>query len=224
MGRINESLMLKTKVKASSVTNLTDARYFAAWEVEWLGFNFDQGSESHLPMEMMKAISEWVDGVKIVGEFALHSTDEMRTAIDLLKLDGIQVSMLTDLDTLLELQSPVPVIKEVIIDAQTSAEDLRDTLETFQPQVEAFLINFEKNGISWENLRAGSPFSVATLQEMAQSFPLILSIDLPVDILIEIVNLIPVYGLSFTGGEEEKVGFKSFDELDDIFEALEVEV
>ncbi len=224
MGRINESFMLKTKVKASSVTNLTDARYFAAWEVEWLGFSFDHGSENHIPMEMMKAISEWVDGVKIVGEFALQSADEMRSAIDLLKLDGIQVGTLTELETLLELQSPVPVIKEIIIDAESTPDQLRETLEAFQPQVEAFLLNFDKNGITWESLRNGNPFSVASLQAIAQDFPLILSIDMPVNSLIEVMNLIPLYGLSFTGGEEEKVGFKSYDELDEIFEMLEVQV
>jgi len=32
------------------------------------------------------------------------------------------------------------------------------------------------------------------------------------------------YGLSIKGGEEEKVGFKSFDEVDEIFEVLTTEV
>ncbi|GJM33384.1 MAG: hypothetical protein DHS20C18_23850 [Saprospiraceae bacterium] len=215
--------MLKTKVKASSVTNLTDARYFAAWEVEWMGFNFDVGSESHIPAEMMKAISDWVDGVKIVGEFNLHTVDEIRAAIDLLNLDGIQVGMFTDLDALLELRSPVPVIKEIVIEKESSASELQHILEAFQPQVEAFLINFDKNGISWEDLRDSRPFSIADLQKMAEEFPLLISIDLPADILIEVVNLIPFYGLNFTGGEEEKVGLKSFDELDEIFETLEIQ-
>jgi len=45
---------------------------------------------------------------------------------------------------------------------------------------------------------------------------------LPEDTLSEILLLENLVGINVVGGEEEKVGVKSFDELDEIFEALEI--
>jgi hypothetical protein len=39
---------------------------------------------------------------------------------------------------------------------------------------------------------------------------------------VVLVNKIPIQGLTVIGGEEEKVGLMSFDELDDLMEDLEV--
>ena len=50
-----------------SITNLTDARYFSAWEVEWLGFNLSQGEENAISPLQVAAMREWVEGPKIVG-------------------------------------------------------------------------------------------------------------------------------------------------------------
>jgi len=84
--------MLKLSVKASQITNLTDARYFAAREVEWLGFNLDTGSENAIPPQQISAIKEWVEGPKIVVEFGLQSPDEIKQAVDYFDLDAIQVA------------------------------------------------------------------------------------------------------------------------------------
>ena len=105
--------MLKTNVKASSVTNLTDARYFAAWEVAWLGFNFDAGSDRYIQPQLMKAIREWVDGVKAVGEFNMQAPEEIRAAAELLALDAVQVGMFTDLSALDSLGLGVPSLEAV---------------------------------------------------------------------------------------------------------------
>jgi phosphoribosylanthranilate isomerase len=70
--------MLKTQVKASSITNLTDARYFAAWEVKWLGFNLDANAEDYIEPVKMKAMKEWVDGVEVVAEFGMQTASEIK--------------------------------------------------------------------------------------------------------------------------------------------------
>ena len=210
--------MLKTKVKASSVTNLTDARYFAAWEAEWLGFNLDAGSESYVAPQVMQAIKEWVDGVKIVGEFSLQSAEEVLQAADLLELEAVQLGMYTPDAALKALhQEEVPVLLEIVLESIDGLSDVVQQMEEKAPFVHAFLLNFDKNGIAWEQMDLSTK---EKLKEICLRHPLILSMGFKPDSLDEVLALQP-YGISVQGGEEEKVGFKSFDELDELFEQLE---
>jgi phosphoribosylanthranilate isomerase len=214
--------MLKTKVKASSITNLTDARYFAAWEVEWLGFNFDPMAEDYIQPQVMKAIKEWVDGVKIVGEFSMQPAEEIQEAIKLLELEAIQLSPFYTTEQVATLDVSVPIIQEIIISPEHSQEDILDTLESYHGLAQYFLLNFDKNGISWESIKNGNFLSSSFVSSISETFPFIISIDVQAEEIDNLLEKVQPAGLNLKGGEEEKVGFKSFDELDDIFEALEV--
>ena len=211
--------MLKTKVKASSVTNLTDARYFAAWEIEWLGFNFDTGSEAYIQPQVMQAIKEWVDGVRIVGEFSLQPAGEILQAADLLELEAVQLPMFTDTDTLQELhRAEVPVLLEVILETPGELATAGGRMEEQEPFVVAFLLNFDKNGIGWEQLDEQAR---QQLRSLCRDYRIILSMDFGAAALEEVLESVQPYGINVRGGAEEKVGFKSFDELDELFEGLE---
>ncbi|MCO6477946.1 MAG: N-(5'-phosphoribosyl)anthranilate isomerase [Phaeodactylibacter sp.] len=212
--------MLKTKVKASSVTNLTDARYFAAWEVEWLGFNFGPGSDTYIQPQVMKAIKEWVDGVKIVGEFSLQPAEEILEAADMLELEAVQLGMFTDVETLRKLQAQeVPVLLEIIVESPEKLAGIYNRLKGEAPFVEAFLLNFDKNGIGWGAL---SEEHRQQLHTLCRDYRIILSMDFRAGTLEEALDLVQPYGINVRGGAEERVGFKSFDELDELFEALEI--
>lgn len=216
--------MLRTKVKASAINNLTDARYFAAFEVEWLGFQLDPAGEHYVQPQVVKAIREWVDGVKIVGEFEMQSAAEIQTAMEMLQLDAVQVGMLTTVETLIELQSPRPVIKEIVVETGTGPADLQEILDPFVPHCAWFLLNFDKNGISWNQLQAGLPgLQLRDVQSLCAQYPVLLSLDLTPDELPVVMDTLSPAGFSFAGGEEEKVGYKSFDELDELLEQLIVE-
>lgn len=209
--------MLKTRIKASQITNLTDARYFAAREVEWLGFNLDTGTENFVHPHNIKAIKEWLEGPKIVGEFGMQDSSEIIAAIEFLNLDAIQVGMYADTNALAS--QSVSIIKEIVVEKTTDYNDLRNTLETNAANVAIFLLDYSKNNIPWKSLASNKN----TLKDLCHEFKIILSIDFEFAELLEILDSIQIYGLSLTGGEEEKVGFKSFDELDEILDALEVE-
>ena len=214
--------MLKTKVKASSITNLTDARYFAAWEVEWLGFNLDPLSENYIDPASMKAIKEWVDGVKIVGEFSSPSTQDIPEAVQLLDLDAVQFSPFSTVEEISNLAITVPIFLEVIIEPGQSEAAIRDLLEPYQGLVQYFLINLDKNGINWEAVKARRVLSADFLSELCETFPSIISIDVRKEDLTEFLEKVRPSGLNLKGGDEEKTGFKSFDQLDEIFESLEI--
>lgn len=209
--------MLKTKIKASQITNLTDARYFAARGVEWLGFNLDSGTENFIHPQNIKAIKEWLEGPKIVGEFGMQDSSEINAAIDFLDLDAVQVGMFADTSSL-ELKDAT-LIKEIVIENETDYYNLRSTFESESANVDIFLLNYSKNNISWTSLASKQN----ALKELCNRFKIILSIDFDLNQLNKILDTLKIQGLSLKGGEEEKVGFKSYDELDDILDALEVD-
>lgn len=213
--------MLQTKVKAGSVTNLTDARYFAAREATWLGFDLDDASDTYVPPKMVEAMREWVDGVEFVGEFNIASAATIKAMIEELKLDAVQVGMFTEIETLVDLQANVPVIKELVIEPETSPEFIDEQMELFQPWVQYFLLNFEKNNITWADMQEDVVFSRARLADWCERYPVLLSMNFNKNMLKSLLDALPVEGLCVKGGEEEKVGYKSFDELDEIFDALE---
>ncbi len=214
--------MLRTKVKAGSVTNLTDARYFAAWEVEWLGFNLDSGSDDYIDPRAMLAIKEWVDGVKIVGEFNLPEADTILSAIDNLELDQVQVGPFADHATLKALNARVPVVQELVIEKDTTADTIEAIFDQNQPLVAQFILNFGRNQISWEDIQAGHPFNMEQLREWAEEYAILLDINFEASHVNSILETVNPHGICVKGGVEEKVGYKSFDELDDLFEAIEV--
>ena len=213
--------MLKIKVKASDITNLTDARYFAAKEVEWLSFNFTEGVVGYIQPMKARAIFEWVEGVKIVGEFNNMTGDEINFYTEGWSLQTVQVGHFTPVDEVMKIKN-VPIIKEIVIEEFTNPDFLRKELLPFTPFIEVFQLSFDKNNISWETLKnPNAMITVEDLKEICEAFKIILSIDFQKDTLDEILKL-NLYGLNLKGGEEERVGVKSFDELDEILDALEV--
>lgn len=215
--------MLKTKIKAGSITNLTDARYFAAREVEWLGFNFEQGSDQYIEPIAMKAIKEWVDGVKIVGEFGTHAIEDIQKAIKILELDFVQVGMFTRKEELKKLQGST-IIREIVVEKSTSENDIVDCIKNLISEVDIFLLDFAKNGIDWEDLKNGHHIAIPFLKKLCAQCKVLLAINLSADNVIEVLEVLNPHGLHVKGGEEEAVGLKSFDELDDILDVLEIYV
>ena len=211
--------MLKTRIKASQVTNLTDARYFSAWEVNWLGFNFEAGTTNYITPTTMKAIRDWVEGPRIVGEFGMMVPENLAEVVDFFALDVIQVGHFVELDALIELRN-VTIIKEIVIDLDSKKDSLVTLLNTFTPHVEAFILDFEKNKITWTFLKNHTYWTVYWLKKLCQDYNIILSLDVNKSNVLEILEAIRPYGLNVVGGDEEKVGLKSFEELDDIFEIL----
>lgn len=64
--------MLSKKIIASNIRNLTDARYFAAWMVEYMSFDISAGSEAYIGPENIKEIIDWLAGPEFIGDFSGH--------------------------------------------------------------------------------------------------------------------------------------------------------
>lgn len=207
-------------LKANAVNNLTDARYFAAFGVEWLGFDFNPSSPTFSDISKVAAIREWLDGVKIVGEFHHPTIESLQETNSQLPLDAIQVDFSTPLDTLLEWNRALPVFKEILIPDHLNNFSLETEVNQYAPYVDFFLLNFNKYGIKWNTAIQKNVSPPKLLFELGQEYNLFFAIDINPTEIKAFVDVVQPYGFCIQGGEEEKVGYKSFDELDEILEAL----
>lgn len=215
--------MLKIKIKASGIANLTDARYFAAREVEWLGFRLGDGTDGTLSLSAVKAIAEWVDGVKIIGEFDFAPAAEILAASEQLRFDAVQVGMFTPAFEMEKLAG-LTVIKEVVVEKNASDSTLAAYLNEYASYCDYFLLDFSKSGIQWDDVKLGKPIALDTLEEMMRSHKIILALDFDAALAAEVLERLHPSALSLSGGAEEKVGLKSFEQLDAILDQLEMTV
>ena len=211
--------MLKTRIKASHITNLTDARYFAALGVEWLNFSLDPASQNFILPQELKAIKGWVEGPKIVGEFGMQEIEDIVQSVLLLQLDEIQVGPFFETTKLRERISQ-PIHQELIVETLSDLSSLAKQVEKHSAYIDYFVINFAKNGISWAALSA-EPDALSKLQALAAQHSVIVAFaELQAGKLSSILDQVVPYGLQLSGGAEEKTGVKSYDDLDAIFDQL----
>lgn len=209
--------MSKPEIIAGDVQNLTDARYFAAREVTYLSFRFDDSFNA----QQAAAIREWVGGVQMMGAFEVQEAGEIRSIAAFVQLNPIEISMLTDPTTAANLSKEFRLFQRIIIEPATSPAELLAHINNYRTWVDAFILDFRKNRIQYASLLAHHPLSGDFLPTLTHSTPIFLSIPIKAAELQPLLSLLKPKGLEIIGGIEEKTGFKSFDEVDELFDALE---
>ncbi|MEM8527171.1 MAG: hypothetical protein AAGG68_21200 [Bacteroidota bacterium] len=208
-------IMLKIDVQASAITNLTDARYFAAREAKYLCFDLSDGSTTP---QAVAAIKGWVDGMEIVGAFTAESVEEIEALADDLSLDVVQLGFFYQFADIEQLAN-YKIGKQIIVEPNVDWQNYETQLANLSPFVHHFILDFQKSNIAWSDL---TPIQVAQLKKWCIQHKIILDLPFQTDQLSELLQLAP-YAIDLKGGEEEKVGFKSYDELDDILDLLMIE-
>ena len=97
-----------------------------------------------------------------------------------------------------------------------------DQIQDFAPYCDHFILDFDKNGLSWSALQNGSVLSLELVKSLCEKYSILMGINCPAVDLNDFLNELKPTGLNVKGGEEEQVGMKSFDELDEVFEAIEI--
>ncbi len=210
-------IMLKLDVFAGTIANLTDARYFAAREAKWLGFNMDKMNPSAVSEMEVNAIKEWLDGVEIVGEFGDVSNEDLMGTVERIGFDAVLAGPFTSREAIEGLN--IPVFKEIVVEPAMSENDLSNLLEDFEGAVAYYVLDFDKNKV----VPGSSNISLEFLKELGEQYKLIVSFPWETYAIESAVQDASWAGILMRGGEEEKVGFKSFDDLDEILDFLEIE-
>lgn len=214
--------MLATKVLASGITHLTDARYFAAWEVDYLAFPLGEGVTEAISWDYLNALREWVEGPEIVAELGRVTDGSGWT--EALTTHNIKTVLLHE-DTPAEVAETmkaagITVIRQLVIDRFQRGEDVEATIAE-HPATDLFILGLE-DWITYKDVAEGAIFSTEALDRIATAHRCLLQLNLGGEDPKVIKDRHPIAGFAVRGSSEEKVGYKSFDDIDDLFEGLEV--
>lgn len=215
--------MLATKLLASGITHLTDARYFAAWEVDYLAFPLGEGMSEAISWDYLHALREWVEGPAIVAELgAIDDVDAWITALKEHQLDHVLIHHPAPATAPEKFATAeIKMILQITVEGYHSIDHVAEALQE-GAAAGAIVLDFERGGITLEDLSAGHPFGLDDLDELLQKHPCLLRLDLGETDAKTFAEAHPLAGYTVQGSSEEKVGYKSFDDLDGLFEALEI--
>lgn len=201
---------LKTFVKVGSISNLSDARFCAGFGVDLLGFDLEPGSEHYVSLAEANEIMGWVAGPAFVAELGEMPVGEILELQEENKFPYVQVNQAETADLLHSKGH------QVILNVEVSAkEDL------------AKLSNLTNtHGLAYAIIDCKSPQLIPEIESLLSnlsSVPLIKAYDVELSQLDHIIQVQPFFGIALKGSQEDKPGFKEYDELADILEALEID-
>lgn len=199
-------MALKTFVKISDVSNLSDARYCAGMLVNYMGFNIDPSSSKSINVDEFTAISSWLAGVDFVGEFV---SDDVAQIIETAIEYGIQI---------------VETIHPQIV-GQLKEEGLTVILKISNDSVSGLLSasKLEADYIHVYSIDFDAEIALDQLGKLNAKCPVLLGYGITPENIIELVDSSNISGIAMAGGDEIKPGYKDYDELADILEPLEIE-
>lgn len=190
---------LKSLVKVSHLSNLSDARYCAGMGVEMLGFSVVPGAPHYMTPQLFQDIRGWVAGPKITAEiYGVNSPSEIASAIRDYAPAYLELS-LSEYERFAEVLT-LPCIVYV------------DDLSRLKPQEKkpgiAYLLVGEETGCD--------DFSAVT-------YPVLVKVS-SVDRLNQLIGERCFEGFVLEGPKEMRPGYTNYDALGEILEALEEDV
>ncbi|WP_337041248.1 N-(5'-phosphoribosyl)anthranilate isomerase [Emticicia sp. 17c] len=200
-------MALQTLVKVGNITNLSDARYCAGMGVDLVGFVIDKFSDDYIPSEKLKEIQSWLAGVQIVGETQSADYDEIATLLQSYEIDILQISEASLLPAISHLGKPI------ILKLDADSAYLEESLKLYSQFVSYFLIEGQEL----------TDFFLYHLKEYAADYPVILGFGINAHNIHQLLGETPIQGIALKGSQELRPGYKDYDELSEILEAIETE-
>ena len=202
-------MSLKINVKVGEINNLSDARYCAGMGVEMVGFSLIEENPKFLPFAKIIEISNWLNGVKLVGEVKFLDQNTV-DILNTVPFDYIQFNydvLNKDKYGLVN----IPLILKIDVDKEL--QNIENILKNNSDHVALFLFESNRDIYSDEEL----------LIELCKKYKIYLAYNCSQDNLGIILNSIKPAGISMNGGNEIKPGLMNFEHLSTILELLDSE-
>ncbi|WP_179213310.1 phosphoribosylanthranilate isomerase [Ekhidna lutea] len=199
-------MALKTFVKISNISNLSDARYCAGMMVDVLGFNIDPTSDSQVSEEDFKEITEWVAGVKFAGEFHGADLNQIKESVKKYPVDYVEIHSL-DLVEQVHLLGK-PIIFRLSIEDENELSKLKSNLSYLDELVKMVVVQSSNSTLTDQidsqigyyngNLKLLKGYGIAEDKNMG-NYP----------------------GLALEATEEDRPGYKDYGQIMDVLELIE---
>ena len=187
------------------INNLSDARYCAGMGADKLTFVLDPSLPGHVDSKTVKELAGWIAGVELIGEFSQLSAHEINAIAAECALDAVLLHGLRTTEELAEIAPPIYLELATPADAATL------------PRLDALL------GLVFELSAESIAESGAVLTEIGSQWPMWLGPGLHPERAQKLASHLPIAGLVFPSGNEVKPGLRDFDQLEAVFEALEID-
>ncbi|HEX8660136.1 MAG TPA: hypothetical protein VF690_21510 [Hymenobacter sp.] len=187
------------------INNLSDARYCAGMGADKLTFVLDPALPGHLDTKTVKELAGWVAGVELIGEFGQLSAPEINAIAAECALDAVLLRHPRPAEELAEIAPPVYV--------ELAAES-RSADHLFPVSVVGLVLELPETT---------GPTTLALVRDLASRGALWLGPGLHPSRARDLVTQFSLAGLVFPSGDEVKPGLRDFDQLEAVFEALEIE-
>lgn len=205
-------MALRTFVKISSITNLSDARYCAGMYVNLIGFALEEKSEKYVSPSQFEEITGWVSGLEFVGEFDhLPAEDVLEILKSYPSVTWVEHDRIDELIKIKKAGYQV-IYKMDLPEVKHMEKDVSNLLKN-----EGILFHITSN----DDPLTESDKEVISL--LTETCDVILGAGLSSENVIELIDELHLKGIALEGGDEIKPGLKDFDELADILEVLEIE-
>jgi hypothetical protein len=207
------------QIWANNIKNLTDGRYFAAYNAAWISFCFDPSSIHYIAPNIAAGIAGWLDGPEIAGCFG-----EQQSAADIeniAKTLNLQAVILKTTHNRREWPQ-VPLFFEIAANTPNFNENYLGQLLEEHRIARGFIVDFSEISGGWSELYADKKAYLNTLKQATSQALIYLKCHVSAADLPTIQAELPfLQGILIQGGEEEAVGVKNFDDLDELMDCFE---
>ena len=205
-------MALKTLVKVGNINNLSDARYCAGMMVDMLGFNINEEDSENISLKKYQEITGWIAGVKHVVEYDGDSFEYLNKSLTDYACDYFQLS---NLNLAEQINTNKELIFKIDLGKVSDSSEVKDILAKLHAKTAYFVVEDSTGDKKIEELKS--------LLALTENYPILFGTGINVDNVNQIIDNNPISGITLTGGHEIKPGFKDYDELADILEAIEIE-
>jgi phosphoribosylanthranilate isomerase len=204
-----------TKIFLQQVSDLHEARYAAAADIDFIGFNFDPVLGTVLTIEEVLGIEEWIIGIKKVAVFGEDNIEKIQAVLSKITVDYVQINTWIPPQELSKLN--VPIIKKIPIVHDVSFEQLNFLIEPYKNVVKYFLLDGYNHNIMWGSFEH-QPFEWKVIAKMCQNYPCFVGFNLTVHTALEVIEQIKPFGVAVHKGIRNELQELDFDAVERIIE------
>jgi phosphoribosylanthranilate isomerase len=210
-------MSLITNLKFGELTNLSDARFAAGSQANFLGFSLDPDSENYIEHDDLNEILGWIEGVGLVGEFGKQDFEEIRDAIQQYKLDYVQLNETEHFFSLSKLKAQI--IQNLDLATFRDREELEYFIEDSYQNITYYMFSIY-NDEDLEAFLNDNDFK-KRIKDFTDDLNVILNLPFNAENIIDLTKEFKPFAINIYAGGEERPGYKDFDELIEMVESLD---